>query len=108
MFRLVQLNGGFGPFALVPQIVDRAVAGYGEQPWADGAAFAIEPAYAIPYAEERLLREVFSDAAVAHHAKNQSECHAPVTVVKFAQCLRVAPLQALQQIAVAFRENCEY
>ena len=84
------------------QIIDGAVAGDGEEPRADGSFAGFEALHAIPDPEERFLHEVLGDPGVAHHTQDERKDQAAVAIVEFREGLRVAALEAQNQVAIAF------
>jgi hypothetical protein len=54
----------------------------------------------VPHAKERLLYQIFRDAAVAHHSQNQGVRNASVAIIEFREGLRIPPLHARDETAV--------
>ena len=60
----------------------------------------VEALHAVPDAQEGFLHQVFGDAGVAHHAQDQRVGDAAVAIVEFGERLRIAPLQARDEVAI--------
>ena len=76
------------------EVIDGAVARDGEQPRGRRRPLRIEGLHAVPDAEKSFLHQVFGDAGVAHHAKNERVGDAAVAVVELREGLRFAALEA--------------
>jgi len=81
-------------FAFETQIIERAVAGHGQEPGQEGATQSIVPCGVAPELQEDVLNDFFSRAGLLDNAEYQSVNEAAIAVVESFKGAHI-PLQKL-------------
>lgn len=81
-------------------MIDRAIAGDGQQPWPKRAASRFESLNAIPYAEESFLNQVFGHGRIPHDREDNRVREPAKAVVQILHRIGVAALQTAREIFI--------
>src|SRR5437667_314077 len=73
-----------------PQVIDRTIAGNGQNPRPQRSLLVIEAVHPIPHPQKRFLYKVLGHSLVANHTKDQSEGYAAIAVVQLRHGLGIA------------------